>query len=83
VKHVTAPEPTSIERRGLKVQLTWQRVDARHATYLNLELVYGVSGLQSVDNNHSTISIMYKRVVPKVLLRDSGTNVHCLFRTEM
>jgi hypothetical protein len=63
VRHVAASEPTSIGRRGLKLQLTWQHMDARHATYFNLELVYGVSGLQSVDNNHSTISIMYKRVL--------------------
>jgi hypothetical protein len=29
-----APEPTSTRRCGLKLQLTWQRVDARHAPYL-------------------------------------------------
>jgi hypothetical protein len=39
--HVTAQEPTSAGRCGLKLQLTWQRVDARHAHCLDLELVCG------------------------------------------
>jgi hypothetical protein len=43
--HVTALEPTSVVRCGLKLQLTWQRVDARPAPCLDLELVCG--GTQS------------------------------------
>jgi hypothetical protein len=39
--HVVALEPTFVERRGLKVQLTWQRVDARPAPCLDLEVVCG------------------------------------------
>jgi hypothetical protein len=39
--HVVAPEPTSAGRCGPKLQLTWQRVDARHAPCLDLELVCG------------------------------------------
>jgi hypothetical protein len=37
--HVVASEPTSAGRCGLKLQLTWQRVDARPAPCLDLELV--------------------------------------------
>jgi hypothetical protein len=48
--HVTAPEPTSAGRCGPKLQLVWQRVDARPAPCLNLELVCGVPGLQGADN---------------------------------
>jgi hypothetical protein len=39
--HVAAPEPTSAGRCGLKLQLTWQRVDARHTPCLDLELICG------------------------------------------
>jgi hypothetical protein len=39
--HVVAPEPTFTGRCDLKVQLTWQRVDARPAPCLDLELVCG------------------------------------------
>jgi hypothetical protein len=39
--HVPAPEPTSVGRCGLKLQLTWQHVDARLAPCLDLELVCG------------------------------------------
>jgi hypothetical protein len=40
--HVVAAEPTSYAGRyGLKLQHTWQRVDAHHAPYLDLELVRG------------------------------------------
>jgi hypothetical protein len=39
--HVAAPKPTSAGRCGPKLQLTWQRVDARPAPCLDLELVYG------------------------------------------
>jgi hypothetical protein len=47
--HVAAPEPTSARRCGLKLQLMWQHVDARHAPCLELELVCGVPGLHSAD----------------------------------
>jgi hypothetical protein len=39
--HVAALEPTSAGRCGLKLQLVWQRVDARPAHCLDLELVCG------------------------------------------
>jgi hypothetical protein len=39
--HVATPEPTSAGRCGSKLQLAWQRVDARPAPCLDLELVYG------------------------------------------
>jgi hypothetical protein len=39
--HVAAPEPTSTGRCGPKLQLMWQRVDARPAPCLGLELVCG------------------------------------------
>jgi hypothetical protein len=39
--HVVALEPTSVGRCGLKLQLTWQRVDARPAPCLDLERVCG------------------------------------------
>jgi hypothetical protein len=39
--HVTASEPTSAGRCGLKLQLMWQRVDARPSPCLDLELVCG------------------------------------------
>jgi hypothetical protein len=44
VRHVVAPELTSTGRCGLKLQLTWQRVDARPTPYLDLELVCGSTG---------------------------------------
>jgi hypothetical protein len=47
--HMEVPELTSIERRGLELQGTWQRVDARPAPYLDLKLVCGVPGLQGTD----------------------------------
>jgi hypothetical protein len=47
--HVAAPEPTSAGRYGLKVQLTWQRIDARPAPYFNFGLVCGVPSLQGAD----------------------------------
>jgi hypothetical protein len=46
---VAAPEPTSVERCGPKLQLMWQCVNARSAHYLDLELIYGVPGLQGAD----------------------------------
>jgi hypothetical protein len=45
VGHVAAPKPTSAGSCGLKLQLTWQRVDARPAPCLDLELVCGVPDL--------------------------------------
>jgi hypothetical protein len=39
--HVAALKPTSAERCGPKVQLTWQRMDAHPASCLDLELVCG------------------------------------------
>jgi hypothetical protein len=39
--HVVASEPTSAGRCGPKLQLMWQRVDARSAPYLDLELICG------------------------------------------
>jgi hypothetical protein len=36
-------------RCGLKLQFTWQYVDARYATCLDLELVYGVPSLQGAN----------------------------------
>jgi hypothetical protein len=41
--YVVAPEPTSAGRCGPKLQLTWQRVNARPAPCLDLELVCGGS----------------------------------------
>jgi hypothetical protein len=46
VGHVAAPELTSAGRCGRKLQLVWQRMDARPATCFDLELVCGVPGLQ-------------------------------------
>jgi hypothetical protein len=51
VGHVAAPEPTSPGRYGPKLQLAWQRVDARHTPCLDLELVYGVPSLQGADRH--------------------------------
>jgi hypothetical protein len=39
--HMAALELTSAGRCGPKLQLTWQRVDARPAPCLDLELVCG------------------------------------------
>jgi hypothetical protein len=39
--HVAAPKPTSTGRCGLKLQLTWQRVESRPAPFLDLELICG------------------------------------------
>jgi hypothetical protein len=41
VGHVVALEPTSAGRCGPKLQLTWQRMDARPGPCLDLELVCG------------------------------------------
>jgi hypothetical protein len=50
VRHVAAPKPTSAGRCGPKLQLTWQRVDARPAPCLDLELVCG--GTRSSECRH-------------------------------
>jgi hypothetical protein len=47
--HVVAPEPTSAGKCGPKLQLAWQRVDARPAHCLDLKLVCGVHGVQGAD----------------------------------
>jgi hypothetical protein len=47
--HVAAPELTSAGRCGLKLQFTWQRVDARPVPCLNLKLICGGTGLQGAD----------------------------------
>jgi hypothetical protein len=47
--HMAALEPTSAGRCGPKLQLARQRVDACPAPCLDLELVYGVPGLQGAD----------------------------------
>jgi hypothetical protein len=39
--HMVAPEPTSVGRCGLKLQLTWQRVDVHLAPCLDIELICG------------------------------------------
>jgi hypothetical protein len=39
LEHVVAPEPTFAVRCGLKLHLTWQRVDARPVPCLDLELI--------------------------------------------
>jgi hypothetical protein len=41
VGHMAVPEPTPAGRCGPKLQFTWQRVNVRHAPYLDLELVCG------------------------------------------
>jgi hypothetical protein len=46
---MVVPEPTSAGRCGLKLQLMWQRVDARPAPCFDLEFVCGVSGIQGTD----------------------------------
>jgi hypothetical protein len=48
--HAVASEPTSAGRCGLKIQLTWQRVDTRYAPCLDLELVCG--GTRSSGYRH-------------------------------
>jgi hypothetical protein len=47
---VAAPEPTSAGRCGPKLQCTCQHVDTRLDRCLNLELVYGISGLQDAQS---------------------------------
>jgi hypothetical protein len=41
VGHVTAPKPTSTGRRGPKLQLMWQSMDAYPTSCLDIELVCG------------------------------------------
>jgi hypothetical protein len=47
--YMAAQKPTSAERCGLKLQLTWQCVDACPTPYLNLELVCGGTRSQGAD----------------------------------
>jgi hypothetical protein len=49
VGHVAAPEPTSVGRCGLNLQLAWQHVVAHPTPYLDLELVCGVPGLHGAN----------------------------------
>jgi hypothetical protein len=55
--HVAAPEPTSAERCGPKLQLIWQRVDARPAPCLDLELVCGGNRSSGATQLQSTNGI--------------------------
>jgi hypothetical protein len=48
--HVVTSEATSAGRCGPKVQLTRQRVDARSAPFLDLEIIYGIPDLQGTDS---------------------------------
>jgi hypothetical protein len=52
--HMVAPEPTSAERCGLKLQLVWQRVDARPTTCLDLELICGGTRSSGCRQMHLT-----------------------------
>jgi hypothetical protein len=54
--HMTAPEPTSAGRCGLKLQLAWQRVDAHPALCLDLELV--CKGILSSGCQHGGCRIL-------------------------
>jgi hypothetical protein len=55
VGHVVAPEPTSVGRCGLKLQLTWQHVDAHPASCLNLELICG--GIRSSEYRQKDVTM--------------------------
>jgi hypothetical protein len=59
--HVTAPERSSARRCTPKLQFTWQYVDTHTATYLNLELVCGVPGLQCADTEDQLLIKHYKK----------------------
>jgi hypothetical protein len=50
--HVVVSEPTSVGRRGLKLQLMWQHVDARPAPYLDLDLVCGGTRCSGYRHGH-------------------------------
>jgi hypothetical protein len=50
-EHGVTLEPTSAGRCGLKLQFAWQCVNASSVSYLDLELVYGVPGLQGADKH--------------------------------
>jgi hypothetical protein len=52
--HVVAPKPFSAERCSLKLQFTWQRVNARTTPYLNLKLVCGAPDLYSADEQSNS-----------------------------
>jgi hypothetical protein len=68
--HMAAPEPTSVGRYSLKLQLMWQHVDARPAPCLNLELVCGVADLQGADKSR-----LY--LLQKVLAYPSPLDLGC------
>jgi hypothetical protein len=72
--HVVAPEPTSAGRCGLKLQLTWQRVVARLAPCLALELVCGStrsSGYRHFDPRMNTSAIHNMVYITKFRVRFS------------
>jgi hypothetical protein len=50
VGHMAALKPTSTERCGLKLQLTWQCMDAHSAACLDLEFVCRVPVLHDADS---------------------------------
>jgi hypothetical protein len=60
VGHVTTPEPTSAGRCDSKLQLVWQRVDARFAPCLDLDLICG--GTRSSGCRHG--NILYYPMTP-------------------
>jgi hypothetical protein len=62
--HVVALDPTSTVRCGLKLQLTWQRVDARPALCLDLELV--CEGTRSSGYRHNQNSSREHDLYPKI-----------------
>jgi hypothetical protein len=70
--HVVAPEPTSTGRCGPKLQLTWQRVDTRHAPCLDLELVYG--GNRSLGYRHYILINLYQLILCSAEYSGSSKN---------
>jgi hypothetical protein len=55
VGHMVAPEPTSAGRCGPKLQLMWQRVDARPDPCLDLDLV--CDSIPSSGYQHCSTSV--------------------------
>jgi hypothetical protein len=66
VRHVVAPEPTSVGRCSPKLQLTWHRVDAHPAPYLDLELVCG--GTRSLGYRQCTPYMSIELRVFKIII---------------
>jgi hypothetical protein len=64
VGHVKVPKLTSIERRDPKLHVTWQRVDAHAAPYLNLNLVYKITHIYKIQ----TLVINYNSLARVVTL---------------